>query len=628
MHLKWQGPYTVMKRYDPTHYAVLVNGEERKYHLNQLKKYHLREEQNPQEAPPAVEGNKATNTDSPDASHHPQVALKAALFHYNAPDFALSEEPVSQYEEELCNHHAWYGEERVLHLSTALAIEDPDPSVDDGRDPTIPLQGSQTYHDVSLASSLTEVQKEELKGILADFEDVLTDTPGLTTALEHDIVLKDDKPFTHKYAMPHHLQRQLKEDLKTWQSMGIVERSSSPYCSPLLAVRKKDGTHRFCLDCRQLNARTVFDGEPIGDPAHIFSTLAPAKYLTKMDLASGFWQVPLSDRAKPLTAFSTREGLFQFRVMPFGLVNAPGNFSRLMRIVLGDVEDVAVYIDDILIHSKDFESHCRTLKEVLRRLRRYGLHIKPTKCDIGFTSLAYLGHIVGEGQQTPIEEKVAAIANLPVPRTVTQLRSFLGSVNYYQQYIPRCNVIAAPLHQLLKGNPSKRSVIEWTDEAERAFIALKQALIKQPVLQLVNSNLPFTLQTDASEDGIGAVLLQARVKQPCFLAPVYYASRTLKKSERNYSCIEREALAIYWACRKFEPYLYGRSFTLQTDHAPLVHLQTADKLNPRLKRWALYLALFAFRAEHIPGDRNCTADMLSRGTTSLDPCSAKRNPVQ
>ena len=629
MLLRWQGPYTVIKRFDPTHYSVLVNGAERKYHLNQLKRYYLREDHtHPEAAQNAVEGE-APAIQPSDISPNHQVTINAVLCHYDTPDFPLiEEEPTSQYEDELCDYHEWYGEEKVLHLATALAIEDPEPSVDDGRDPSIPVGGSQTDQDVTLAPTLTKAQREKLQEVLAAFKDVLTDTPGLTTALEHDIELKEKKPFQHKYPMPHHLQQQLKEDLKTWVELGIVERSVSPYCSPLLAVRKADGTIRFCLDCRQLNARTIFDGEPIADPAHIFSTLAPAKYLSKMDLASGFWQVPLSDRAKPLTAFSTREGLFQFRVMPFGLVNAPGNFSRLMRIVLGDLKDVAVYIDDILVHSPDFESHCQTLKEVLRRLRQYGLHLKPSKCELGFSSLQYLGHFVGEGRQAPIEEKVTAIVSLPVPRTVTQLRSFLGSVNYYQQYIPHCNVIASPLHALLKGNPSKRSAVTWTDEAERAFIALKRALAQRPVLQLVNADLPFTLQTDASDDGIGAVLLQARINQPCALAPVFYASRTLKKSERNYSVIEKEALAIYWACRKFEPYLYGRSFTLQTDHAPLVHLQTADKLNPRLKRWALYLALFAFRGEHIPGDRNCTADMLSRGTRPPDPCGAKRNTVQ
>ena len=627
MLLRWQGPYTVVKRYDPTHYSVLVNGAERKFHLNQLKRFHLREEQIPigqqQVAGKTTEGMQVNP--STELSPNRSVVLNAAVWHYDAPDFPLIEEdPICPFEEELCSHHQEYGEERVLHLATALAIEDSEPSVDDGRDPSIPTGGSQTYRDVTFAPTLTQVQKERLQRTLAAFEDVLTDIPGLTNALEHDIVLKDGKPFMHKYAMPHTLQQQLKEDLKTWVRLGIVERSSSPYCSPLLAVRKKDGSHRFCLDCRQLNARTVFDGEPIADPAHIFSTLAPANYLTKMDLASGFWQVPLTDRAKPLTAFSTREGLYQFRVMPFGLVSAPGNFSRLMRVVLGDVKDVAVYIDDILIHSVDFDSHCRTLQAVLERLRHYGLHLKPSKCEIGFSSLQYLGHFVGEGRQMPIEEKVTAIVELPVPRTVTQLRSFLGSINYYQQYIQHCNVIAAPLHALLKGNPSKKTVIEWTDEAERAFVTLKHALAKKPVLQLVNAELPFTLQTDASDEGIGAVLLQARLKQPCSLAPVFYASRTLKKSERNYSTIEKEALAIYWACRKFEPYLYGRSFTLQTDHAPLVHLQTADKLNPRLKRWALYLALFAYRAEHIPGSSNSMADLLSRGTHTSEPPGERR----
>ena len=616
--LKWQGPYTVVRRYDPTHYAVSIDGHERRFHLNQLKQY---QEPTPEHTlRGAMSATRQQGATPPsDQPANPTHLSELTVVHYGSPELPLTpQEEAEEYQDQLADHHAWFGEERILHLATALALEEEEAPVNDGRDPTIPTGGSQTYQDVVLAPELHTKQKEELHHILAQYQDILSDTPGRTTALEHDIILTDDKPFTHRYPMPHHLAKQLKDDLKTWLEMGIVERSSSPYCSPLLAVRKSDNTHRFCLDCRQLNARTVFDGEPIADPAHIFATLSQAKFLTKMDLASGFWQVPLSDRAKPLTAFSTREGLFHFRVMPFGLVNAPGNFSRLMRIVLGDIEDVAVYIDDILIHSPTWEAHCHTLRQVLERLRQHRLRLKPSKCEIGFRSLQYLGHVVGEGRSTPIEEKVQAITKLPLPRTVTQLRSFLGSVNYYQHYIPSCNLIARPMHDLLKGNPAKKTVLTWTDEAERAFVQLKKALTAEPVLQLVNPDLPFTLQTDASDDGLGAVLLQPRAANAQRLAPVMYASRTLKNSERHYSVIEREALAIYWACKKWEAYLYGRPFTLQTDHAPLVHLRTADKLNPRLKRWAMYLALFSFHAEHIPGEQNHLADLLSRGHPPLE----------
>ena len=198
------------------------------------------------------------------------------------------------------------------------------------------------------------------------------------------------------------------------------------------------------------------------------------------------------------------------------------------------------------------------------------------------------------------------------PSTVTQLRSFLGSVGYYQRFIPHFNAIAAPLQQMTSSKMGKNSPVPWTDEAERAFLKLREALAGEPVLQLVKPDFPFILQTDASDEALGAVLLQARSDNPAEVAPVQYASRRLCPAKRNYSTVEKEALAAYWAIKKFEVFLYGRHFTLRTDHRPLLYLQSADKLNPRLKRWALYLNLFKFSAQHVAGKDNELADLLSR----------------
>ena len=191
-------------------------------------------------------------------------------------------------------------------------------------------------------------------------------------------------------------------------------------------MRKRDGSHRFCLDCRKLNARTIFDGKPIADAEHIFSSLSRARYLSKLDLASGFWQVPLSETTKPLTVFSTRYSLYQFRVMPFGMVNAPGCFSRLMRTVLQGLNNVSCFIDDILVHSHDWSSHLATLRQVLTSLKDHGLHLKPSKCEMGFTQLQYLGHLVGGGVVSPVQDKVRAIKDmektfpvLPLPSSIT-----------------------------------------------------------------------------------------------------------------------------------------------------------------------------------------------------------------
>ena len=603
--LRWKGPYTVVHRVTPDHYVLNVDGCNRQYHINQLKLYREDPEahRDPALALPAAPTGAPSSTTASEAA-------AAQVLHYSHPLPPMLEYSSLAVETDL---REWsFSEEAPLAAATALAMEDVTLPFDDGKDPAIPTSRQEDRRDCIINPRLQPSQREQLNEILEQYENVFNDLPGATTTIEHHVRLTDPQPFRHSYGLPHQLSVQLKEDLDTWVSLGIVEKSNSPWCSPLLAVRKRDGSHRFCLDCRKLNARTIFDGEPIADAEHIFSSLSRARYLSKLDLASGFWQVPLSETTKPLTAFSTRYGLYQFRVMPFGMVNAPGCFSRLMRTVLQGLDNVSCFIDDILVHSQDWSSHLATLRQVFARLKEHGLHLKPSKCEIGFTQLQYLGHLVGEGVMSPLQDKVRAIKDMEKPSTVTQLRSFLGSVGYYQRFIPHFNAIAAPLQQLTSSKMSKNSPVPWTDEAERAFLKLREALAGEPILQLVKPDFPFILQTDASDEGLGAVLLQARSDNPAEVAPVQYASRRLRPAERNYSTVEKEALAVYWAIKKFEVHLYGRHFALRTDHRPLLYLQTADKLNPRLKRWALYLNLFKFTAQHVDGKDNELADLLSR----------------
>lgn len=619
--LKWKGPFLVTNRLTPDHYILHVDGHNRRYHINQLKYYAEdgsghRDPALVKPAPSVAEIRSTTSEAAPisgDASASENASnapMSLCVMHYSHPLPPVTDDSIPETTVDL---RTWgFSDEAPVVAATALAIEEGNIPFDDGKDPGIPTMRKEFHTEVIINPDLTQNQLSQLKSVLQDHGDTFNDLPGSTTAVEHKVTLTDKVPFRHSYAMPHQLACQLREDLQTWESLGIVERSNSPWCSPLLAVRKKDGTHRFCLDCRRLNARTVFDGEPIADSRHIFAQLAGARYLSKMDLASGFWQVSLNEETKPLTAFSTRYGLYQFRVMPFGMVNAPGCFSRLMRIVLEGLAHVSCFIDDILIHTKDWPTHIDVLTQVLLRLRQYGLHLKPSKCELGFQRLQYLGHLVGEGLMSPLQDKVKAIREMEKPLTVTQLRSFMGSVGYYQRFIPMYNTLAIPIFDLYKGTTRKSQPITWTDEAERAFCKLRDALAGEPVLQLIDPAYPFILQTDASDEGIGAVLLQARTDEPTKVAPVLYISRRLRPAERNYATVEKEALAAYWAIKKLEVYLYGRQFTLRTDHRPLLHLQTADKLNPKLKRWALYLNLFKFTAEHVEGSENHLADLLSR----------------
>ena len=554
--MSWQGPYTVECRLGTYTYKINVKGRSKAHHINLLRKYTERE---------APEGD--------------------------------PEEPDEVADE--------------VFASVALALEYPDDPLD-GTDPTIPSSQTQTWQDCILSSDLSLPQQEETSALLQEYSHIFSDIPGKTNTLHHHIELLDSTSLKlqHSYPMPLALEPQLRQEIEQWLQLGIVEKSTSPYCSPLLAVRKKDGTHRFCLDCRQLNLQTQFDGEPVGDPDAIFHELAGASYLTRLDLTAGYWQVPLTEESKSLTAFKTRSGLYQFVMMPFGLSTAPATFSRLMRIVVQGIPHVYAYLDDLLVATPTWDEHLQALRILFDALSRHGLHAKPSKCEIGCEELQYLGHNVGRGHYRPLEARAEVLAKAPLPKTKKLLRSFLGSIGYYQRFIAQYATKTQPLLEFLKNRSP--DMIPWTDVTIDLFNSLAKLLLSRPILQLPDSNLPFVLRTDASNVGLGAVLLQPNNRDPRVLTPVLYASRTLKAAELNYSVVEREALAVYWALQKMGLYLYGRQFELQTDHRPLLYLQTADRLNPRLKRWAIYIGLYRFTSSHIKGDDNHIADYLSR----------------
>jgi len=308
--------------------------------------------------------------------------------------------------------------------------------------------------------------------------------------------------------------------------MKVIESSASPYASPVVIVRRKDGSNRFCVDFRMLNKVTIFDVEPMTNSDDIFAKMAGHQYFSKLDLSKGYWQVPMEEKCKEMTAFSTPQGLFQFCVMPFGLVNAPITFCRLMRKLLTGMKNIDNFIDDVIIFTKTSEEHVGKLKELFRRLREAGLMARPTKCYIGYTSLECLGHIVGDKKLKPNEEKMSAIRDALQPQTKKQIRCFLGLAGFYRKFIPNFSAIAAPLSDLTKkGLPNR---IQWGDIQENAFCTLKKLLCAQPILKLPDLEKPFILRTDASDVGIGAVILQSAGGMKL---PVAYASRKLLSRE-------------------------------------------------------------------------------------------------
>lgn len=425
----------------------------------------------------------------------------------------------------------------------------------------------------------------------------------------HNIVLKDNKPICQPaYRVPERLLSVMKDELEAMQRLGVIESSTSEWSNPIVLVPKKDGSLRFCLDFRKLNSVSKFDPYPMPRVDELVENLGKAKYLTTLDLCKGYWQVPLTPESKEMTAFKTPFGHFQFCVLPFGLHGAPATFQRMMNEILRGTEKFAsAYLDDIIIYSQTWREHMDHLKEVLLRIKNAGLTIRPDKCTLARTETQYLGYVLGHGVIRPQVGKVEAIKRAERPVTKKQVRSFLGLVGWYRRFIPSFSEQAYALTELTKKDKPNR--ICWTPDCEKAFQGLKSSLCTEPVLQSPDFEKTFIVQTDASEHGIGAVLLQEGQGQ---LQPIAYISRKLLPRECKYSTVEKECLAIKWALDSYRYYLMGRKFILKTDHRALSWLGRMRDTNARITRWFLAVQPFDFEVLYKRGSQNCTADYLSR----------------
>lgn len=431
---------------------------------------------------------------------------------------------------------------------------------------------------------------------------------GRTHLAVHDINTGDAKPIRQPpRRVPLALQPEMEKELKRMLETGVIKPGQSPWASPVVLVRKKDGKIRFCVDYRRLNSVTVFDSYPLPRIDETIDSLSGARYFTTLDLLSGYWQIPLSESAKQKSAFTTRSGLWLFQVLPFGLCNAPSCFERFMESVLAGLQwtTCLVYIDDIIIFGKDEEEMLARMDEVFTRLKQAGLKVKPKKCRLFTRQAEFLGHIVSEAGMSVMPDKVSAIKDWPVPETVSELRSFLGTASYYRRFVRDFATIAAPLHKLTE----KHTKWEWTKEQQDAFEVLKGAVSSAPVLKFPVKGAPYILDTDASNVGIGAVLSQVVDGKEMVLG---YASRTLSKQERGYCVTRRELLAVVNYCKHFRPYLYGQPFTIRTDHSSLKWLLSFKEPEGQKARWLEQLSQYNYQIEHRPGKQHGNADGLSR----------------
>ena len=565
LQAKYSGPYKVVKKISDTNYLVKTPGRRKETqvcHINMLKAYHEKPK------PELVTLNNRLGLESPTHSK-------------DCIDQVTEKEEDTESEVRLGN--------------------DQQP---------IKLQNSQILND--LGTKLTHlplVQRKELAEVITQYREVFPDVPSKTTLIEHDVDVGDSAPIKqHPYRVSPMKKELLDKEVQYMLKNDIIEESQSNWSSPCILVPKHDGGFRFCTDFRKVNDKTKSDSFPIPRIADCIDQIGNAKFVSTFDMLKGYWQVPLTQRAREISAFVTPSGLYQYKVMPFGMKNAPATFQRMVNKLVRDIDGCEGYIDDVVIFSDNWSDHIHQIKRFFQIMREAKLTINLMKSEFGKATVKYLGHIVGQGQVRPLDAKIQTIVKYPIPTSRKELARFLGMAGYYRNFCLNFSDIAAPLTNLL----SKRVKFVWTDDCQLAFDKVKLLLQKSPVLKSPDYEKPFKLIIDSSDVGTGSVLVQEA--SDGLDHPVSYFSKKFLKYQKNYSVVEKETLGLVLALEHFDVYLGSTPFKIKvyTDHNPLTFLKTMKNKNQRLVRWSLALQEYNLEIQHIPGSENVVADALSR----------------
>ena len=462
--------------------------------------------------------------------------------------------------------------------------------------------------------------------LLLEFHSVFSLEPnemGCTDTTEHVIEVTNSEPFRERFrriAPP--MVDEVRQHIQEMLDGGAIHPSQSPWCNAVVLVRKKDGSLRFCIDFRKLNERTRKDAYPLPRMQEQMESMVGTRHFSCIDLKSGFWQVKMAEESRQYTAFTVGSmGVYEFLRMPFGLCNAPATFQHLMQECLGELNltYTLIYLDDVIVFSSTPEEHLVRLRAVLERFLEHGLKLKPSKCHFFRTEIDYLGHKVSADGMTPGTDNVKGIAEMAPPTTVTEVRRFLGATGFYRRFIKGYAKIAKPLSDLLAGDNSKLKGerVDISPEALVAYEELKMRCMTSPVLAFANFEKPFLLETDASKEGLGAVLSQKQ--DDGRYHPVAFASRALHGGEKNYHSSKLEFLALKWAItEQFREYLQYGPFVVRTDNNPLTYVLTTPNLDAIGHRWVAALADFDMSIEYLKGTDNKVADTLSRVSVRLD----------
>ena len=565
LQAKYSGPYKVVKKISDTNYLVKTpdrRKETQVCHINMLKAYHEKPK------PELVTLNNRLGLESP--THSKDCVGQVA--------------------------------EKEEDTESEVRLEnDQQP---------IKLQNSQILNDLGTKlSHLPLVQRKELAEVITQYREVFPDVPSKTNLIEHDVDVGDSAPIKqHPYRVSPMKKELLDKEVQYMLKNDIIEESQSNWSSPCILVPKHDGGFRFCTDFRKVNDKTKSDSFPIPRIADCIDQIGNAKFVSTFDMLKGYWQVPLTQRAREISAFVTPSGLYQYKVMPFGMKNAPATFQRMVNKLVRDIDGCEGYIDDVVIFSDNWSDHIRQIERFFQIMREAKLTINLMKSEFGKATVKCLGHIVGQGQVRPLDAKIQTIVKFPIPTSRKELARFLGMAGYYRNFCLNFSDIAAPLTNLL----SKKVKFVWTDDCQMAFDKVKLLLQKSPVLKSPDYEKPFKLIIDSSDVGTGSVLVQEA--SDGLDHPVSYFSKKFLKYQKNYSVVEKETLGLVLALEHFDVYLGSTPFKIKvyTDHNPLTFLKTMKNKNQRLVRWSLALQEYNLEIQHIPGSENVVADALSR----------------
>ncbi|UYV78553.1 hypothetical protein LAZ67_16001984 [Cordylochernes scorpioides] len=467
--------------------------------------------------------------------------------------------------------------------------------------------------DINVNHSLTSKERQEILDVVNEYRDCFAlgmEELGCTDVTKMDIKEVDgSKPVCLRpYKTTASEREAIREIVRERKDNGIVTETRSPYASPVLLVRKKTGDHRLVVDYRRLNIQTVKDKFPLPRIDDLLEGLRNAKFFTTLDLAHGYLQIPLTDKAKLKTAFITPDDTGQFESMIFGLANAPAEFQRLMHTVLGPLlnKKAFCYLDDVIIPAKDWREMIERLREVLERIRSAKLTLKPSKCEFGRREVEFLGYVISTGGLKPGPRKIKAIEEFPEPKNVHDIRRFLGLTNFFRRFVKDFARKAEPLSRLTK----KGSQFEWKEEQRRSFGGLRKDLVEYPVLAHYNPELKTEVHCDASAEGLAGILLQMDEDGKWRL--VYCVSKKTTEAENMYHSSKLELMAIVWTLDRLRQFLVGIKFTVVTDCQALVYMNAKKTTNPQIARWYNLIQEYDFEIRHKPGEKMAHVDGMSR----------------